>query len=74
MSNPPGPKARLISGVMHDYQRDPLGFATRCAREFGDVVSARFFYVPCFFVNHPDLIESVLVTNNRNFIKSISLS
>lgn len=69
---PPGPKARLISGVMREYQADPLGFATRCAREFGDVVSARFLYVPCFFISHPDYIETVLVTQQRNFIKPIS--
>lgn len=69
---PPGPKARLISGVMRDYQADPLGFATRCAREFGDVVSARFLYVPCYFISHPDYIEYALVTHHRNFIKPVS--
>lgn len=71
-SSPPGPKARLISGVMRDYQADPLGFATRCAREFGDVVSARFLYVPCFFISHPDYIEYALVTHQRNFVKPVS--
>ena len=70
---PPGPKTRLISGVMRDYQNDPLGFATRCAREFGDIITARFLYVPCFFVYHPDYIEQILVTEQRNFIKSVSL-
>jgi cytochrome P450 len=69
---PPGPKAHLISGVMREYQADPLGFATRCAREYGDVVSARFLYVPCYFISHPDYIESVLVTHQRNFIKPVS--
>lgn len=72
-NRPPGPKTRLISGVMRDYQADPLGFATRCVREYGDVVSARFLYVPCFFIYHPDYIEQVLVTEQRNFIKSVSL-
>ena len=70
---PPGPKARLISGVMREYQADPLGFTTRCAREFGDIVSARFLYVPCFFIFHPDYIEQILVAQQRNFIKSVSL-
>ncbi len=72
-SAPPGPKARLISGVMREYQDDPLGFTTRCAREFGDIVSARFLYMPCFFIYHPDHIEQVLVTQQRNFIKPVSL-
>ena len=70
---PPGPKAHWITGVMRDYQNDPLGFVTQCAREFGDIVSARFLYVPCFFIYHPDHIEQVLVTQQRNFIKSVSL-
>ncbi|MBS1806935.1 MAG: cytochrome P450 [Acidobacteria bacterium] len=72
-ASPPGPKAHWLTGVMRDYQNDPLGFATRCAREFGDIVSARFLYVPCFFIYHPDHIEQVLVTQQRNFIKSVSL-
>ncbi len=71
-SSPPGPKTRLISGVMREYQDDPLGFTTRCAREFGDIVSARFLYVPCYFIYHPDHIEQVLVTQQRNFIKPVS--
>lgn len=58
---------------MRDYQADPLGFTTRCAREFGDIVSARFLYVPCFFIFHPDYIEQILVAQQRNFIKSVSL-
>lgn len=72
-TSPPGPKAHWLTGVMRDYQNDPLEFTTRCAREFGDVVSARFLYVPCFFIYHPDHIEQVLVTQQRNFIKSVSL-
>jgi len=49
-----------------------LGFITRC-RDYGDVVRARFFYVTAYFLYDPDDIESVLSTNARNFIKSMSL-
>ena len=66
---PPGPKGRPISGNLPDYARDQLGFLTRCAREYGDVVRLRFFHVPIVLLNHPDHIEHVLVANNRNFIK-----
>ena len=69
LSLPPGPKGQLIAGNLPDYARDQLGFLTRCAREYGDVVRMRFFNVPIVLLNHPDHIEHVLVANNRNFIK-----
>jgi cytochrome P450 len=49
---------------------DSIGYLTRCAREFGDIVFFRFLGVPACFVNRPDYIESVLVTQNNNFVKS----
>jgi cytochrome P450 len=49
---------------------DSIGFLTKCAREFGDIVFFRFLGVPACFVNRPDYIESVLVTQNNNFVKS----
>ena len=60
-------------GVMHEFNRDSLGFIERCAREYGDVVWMRFLYVPAIFLYHPDDIEYVLSTNPKNFIKSMSL-
>jgi cytochrome P450 len=60
-------------GVMREFNRDQLGFIERCAREYGDVVRMRFLYVPAIFLYHPDDVEYVLVTNPKNFIKSMSL-
>ena len=71
-SRPPGPKGRPILGVMPEFNRDALGFITRC-REYGDVVRTRFFYVTAYFLYHPDDIEYVVSTNARNFIKAMSL-
>ena len=67
---PPGPRGRFPTGNLLDYTRDHLGFLTRCAREYGDVVGLRFVNVPVYLLNSPDHIEYVLVRNNRNFIKS----
>jgi cytochrome P450 len=72
-SRPPGPKGTPIMGVMREFNRDQLGFIERCAREYGDVVWMRFLYVPSIFLYHPDDVEYVLVTNPKNFIKSMSL-
>ncbi|MCA1591344.1 MAG: cytochrome P450 [Acidobacteria bacterium] len=66
---PGGPKGKLITGVMPEFNRDSLAFMERCAREFGDVVRTRFLYLSAYFLFHPDHVEQVLVTNNRNFIK-----
>ncbi len=60
-------------GVMRDFNRDQLSFIERCRDEFGDVVWMRFLYVPAIFLYHPDQVEYVLVTNAKNFIKSMSL-
>ena len=46
---------------------------TRWAREYGDVVSARFGPRHVVFLNHPDLVEEVLVIQNRKFIKHYRL-
>ncbi len=69
---PPGPKGNPILGVMREFNRDTLGFITRC-REYGDVVRMRFLYVPAYFLYHPDDIEYVLSTNAKNFLKAMSL-
>ncbi len=69
---PPGPKGHPILGVMPEFNRDSLSFIMRC-REYGDVVRARFLYVPAYFIYHPADIEEILSTNARNFRKSMSL-
>ena len=72
-SRPPGPKGSPIMGVMRDFNRDQLGFIERTRDEYGDIVWMRFLYVPALFLYHPDDVEYVLVTNPKNFIKSMSL-
>ncbi|HVB97887.1 MAG TPA: cytochrome P450, partial [Candidatus Dormibacteraeota bacterium] len=67
---PPGPQGRFLVGNIFQLTRDLMGFLTRCAQQYGDVVFFRFFRTPVCLVNHPDLIESVLVANDRNFTKS----
>jgi cytochrome P450 len=68
----PGPKGGLILGVMPEFNRDTLAFIED-ARQFGDVVRMRFFYLTVHFLYNPDHIEYVLSTNAKNFIKSRSL-
>ena len=69
---PPGPKGSLIMGVMRDFNRDTLGFVTRC-RDYGDVVRARFLWINAYFLYNPRDIESLLVTNAKSYRKARSL-
>jgi len=67
---PPGPRGSFLLGSVSEFQRDTLGFLTRCAREYGDVVPIRFGPALLILLNDPALIEQVLVTDHRRFIKS----
>jgi cytochrome P450 len=66
---PPAVRGLFLLGNAVPLVRDPLGFATRCAREHGDVVRLRFGPVVYYMLSHPDDIEYVLRGNHRNFIK-----
>src|SRR5262245_22595899 len=69
----PGPKSHLITGVLPEFREDMLGFVTRCAREYGDVFAFRLGPKRCILINHPDLIEDVLVTSSRFYTKHFVL-
>jgi cytochrome P450 len=58
---------------LKEFGRDRLGVLSRWARDYGDVVWARFGPRYLVFVNHPDLVEEVLVNQNRKFIKHYRL-
>jgi cytochrome P450 len=66
---PPGLPATSWTGSFKDYSRDPLGFLPKMAREYGDIVTMRYYNFRIYFLSHPDYIEEVLVAQNRKFIK-----
>lgn len=72
-THPPGPKGKPVIGNLLDFRRDPLGFLLTAAREHGDIVHLQFGPQAIYLLNNPDYIRDVLVTNNRNFIKSRGL-
>src|SRR5215813_14026696 len=67
---PPGPKGHFLLGNLAAVSRDWLGFYSRCAKEYGDVVQLRYIHVPICLVMHPRDIEYILVTTPGNFTKS----
>src|SRR5262249_24502666 len=56
-------------GNMPLANRDPLAIFEKWAREYGDIFYYRALFIHVYFLNHPDLNESVLVRNYQNFLK-----
>ncbi len=69
MRHPPGPPPRFLIGNLPLFNADPLAIYTRWAREFGDIFYYRAAWMDVYFLNHPSLIESVLVSQSQNFAK-----
>lgn len=63
---PPGPGGGRSSSNAADYAVDPLGFLSRAAREFGDVVSLTPANV---LLAHPDDIGRVLLDRDGAVVK-----
>lgn len=71
---PPGPKGLPYLGSLVGYFSDPLGFLTRLAQKYGDIVYFTLGSRRIYLLNDPEHIKDVLVTHNRNFTKSRALS
>ncbi len=67
---PPGPKGEPIIGNARAFVLEPLDYLRRCAQEYGDVMQIRLGTTAIYMVSSPELIEQVLVTNNKKYRKS----
>ena len=66
---PPGPKPHFLIGNMPLASPNPLAVFSGWAGEYGDIFYYRAGWIHIYFLNHPDLIEFVLVRNYQNFLK-----
>jgi len=66
---PPGPRGTLIGGNIRDFGNDRVGFLLKTARDYGPLASFRIGPKRVFLATRPDLIEQVLVTDAKNYIK-----
>jgi len=66
---PPGPPNRLVSALFGAMQQNPLDYFTELAQKYGDVAGMRIGNFRTLFINHPDLIEDVLVNKARLYHK-----
>jgi len=53
------------------FRDDPPGFLQGIASRHGDLVRLQVPGVTVFLVSHPELVQEVLVTKNRHFVKSL---
>ncbi|MDQ3522324.1 MAG: cytochrome P450 [Gemmatimonadota bacterium] len=73
VAEPPGPTGWLPGRQLLPFRRNPLRFLEQIARRHGDVAHFRFGPLHVYLLSHPDHVREVLVTRNRNFIKSRAL-
>jgi cytochrome P450 len=74
-----GPPVSRVFGFFSEFQQDSLGFLLRC-HAYGDVVKlpmgqmAEVFFrhpdLAMYFLNHPEDVKHVLVTNQHNYMKT----
>jgi len=70
---PPGPTRIIPLSGLFAYRRGPLPFFQNLAQQYGDISYFRLGPQEAFFLNHPDYIKDVLVTNHQNFMKGLAL-
>src|SRR5438105_3727547 len=72
VSIPRGPKGSPLLGHALHLSRGTLEFLRACSGDYGDLIPLRFFRKRILFVNHPDYIQQVLATNQRNVVKGVT--
>ena len=69
---PPSVKADWIGGHLRRFRKRPTEFLTDLSH-LGDVTFFRLGPQPAYFVNNPELVRDVLVTNAHKFMKGRAL-
>jgi cytochrome P450 len=66
---PPGPRGTIFGGNLQRFRTDLLDFLLDTARDYGPLASFRVGPRRLFLASGPDLIEQVLVTDAKYYIK-----
>src|SRR5437879_3998875 len=67
------PKRQHGFSDLFAFRRDPLTFLTMLSQKYGDVVRYQMGPRWVVFINHPDYVKDLLVTNNNKFEKGMVL-
>src|SRR5262249_33629614 len=66
---PPGPRGTRLAGVLKPFNERRLDFLLECARTYGPVCALRLGPRRTLLVSDPDLIDHVLATDARHYVK-----
>jgi hypothetical protein len=69
---PPGPKGHWLKGNLRDFMDRRLEFLPELSRDYGPIASFRLGPRRVLLVNAPELIERVLLTDNKQYIKHLA--
>jgi cytochrome P450 len=69
------PRAKNKPGLLGllALRRDPLGFFTGVAREYGDIVHFKFGPEDAYLLSRPEFVRDVLVVSQKKFMKGRGL-
>lgn len=65
-------RGHWLTGVIGEFNSNSLRFLEKAAT-YGDMVRMKFGPFDVYFLNHPDYVHELLVTNAKNLEKSITL-
>lgn len=71
--SPPGPPGHWLWGNVAAFRKDRLNFMRETSREYGGVVALRVATRKIWLITDPAVIETVLVTKSRQFLKHFAL-
>ncbi|MDQ7035841.1 MAG: cytochrome P450 [Anaerolineae bacterium] len=63
-------RGHWLTGVIKEFNADSLRFLEK-ATTYGDIVKLKFGPFNVHFINHPDLVHDVLVSQSSRFHKSV---
>jgi cytochrome P450 len=70
---PPGPRSLVPGSALISFRLNPIKFLTTLASDYGDIAYFGAGSQHYFFINNPDFIKAVLVTNQSSFKKGRGL-
>jgi cytochrome P450 len=63
----PSPPTRGFWGNLSQFQTEPFRFLSDVSSQYGDIVKFRMGPIDFYFLNHPDYIKHILITNRKNY-------
>lgn len=67
---PPGPKRYSPFGHLFEFARNPLAFLIDVAKAYGDIAHFKIRTRDVFLLVHPEDVQEVLVTRQKQFVKN----